>query len=1153
MMNHRINNNSSSSSPTAASPRRKSTRVPVPVNPNVMPSGAAELSKRPVSIPNPQLPSFVRRSVIVVGGGKMEEEEKKEEDEEMEEDEEKKEEEKEEKKDTGGTTDADDGGSIGKGNTGTNAKANSKVKTVAFPVWLHSIISSSSSDQSNGAITWTDDGDAFTINDREAFRRDVLNHRHHLGGGTIGSYNALVRTLIRFGFQAVPGTSTMSSTWTHPGTNFHRDFPKRCRDVVQSGGGSIADALATKLLLADDDDGGGAAVAAAAAVGNNNNNNLDTSTAATAADDDSPTNEPTFPQILHQLLSDKTNHDAISWSEDGKSFALVHTTKWKKILRLKMGLRFSTFIRNLSKWGFERDGSTEPWSHPLFRRNMPLQVSKMTRKRQKGSSGDTPRSPQDQTRSSSARSHSNGKKTSDADAVDLDDDEDVATGTADTADTTAAAKGGAANATEAVIKPSGKKGKKQNWKSSFPTELYWYLSDPSNSDAIAWTHDGCAFSIVDKEAFCNVFLPQKAGITFSSFVWALSVWGFQSLLLQGNPMSWYHPMFQKSRPDLVEEIKVATSFTSQGTIGNREGYGPTGNKTNGYGSNLSPLVSPARDNTTPHTSQPQQIQQLQPDAVVTTEPEGGICIAGSKQPPLPVGDATFPEQLRALLSNAANHQYIRWNSHGKTFSVVDKLGFEKVVLVYNGSALGISGYKAFEATVSEWGFSLVARDEEFDIWFNSDFQRDGNDAVAKGPRGRGAQQENSEETYLDSAAMDSSYPVDAFIAPNSISHDDDDDDDLDDETPPAYPLTFLQKLRAALSDIANKDVISWNASGTAFAMQYSNDRFKRDVLGHVFGAITYEHLADELVRYGFTMISEIPGRSSAWQCDLFQRDLPDVDDADVYGSGMEETSSESYDSSAIAVGSINGAGSNTTYHQEGHIEYFTEARPRASSKTRHRGGSLLPTPQASSDVDASMGEASSDNSDSEDNFSRSRSIRPPAARRKHPRAIATSSRKRSHNNGDDTSTKKAKIAQKPRNPPKKTTTTKKGRKAAAATTTGSYTTFVPRGVDSKVAKAIQKVNSEAGGGHKKEATLAAAFKRGITMRPSGKWQAQLYFAGRSRYVGVFDTKEKAMLAHEIFRVELQKYKGKADRMTAKECGDAVVAARKEATGGVNTS
>ena len=41
--------------------------------------------------------------------------------------------------------------------------------------------------------------------------------------------------------------------------------------------------------------------------------------------------------------------------------------------------------------------------------------------------------------------------------------------------------------------------------------------------------------------------------------------------------------------------------------------------------------------------------------------------------------------------------------------------------------------------------------------------------------------------------------------------------------------------------------------------------------------------------------------------------------------------------------------------------------------------------------------------------------------------------------------------------------------------------------------------------------------RGVTQRPSRKWQAQLYYAGKSRYIGVFDSKDKASLAYEIAR------------------------------------
>jgi len=40
---------------------------------------------------------------------------------------------------------------------------------------------------------------------------------------------------------------------------------------------------------------------------------------------------------------------------------------------------------------------------------------------------------------------------------------------------------------------------------------------------------------------------------------------------------------------------------------------------------------------------------------------------------------------------------------------------------------------------------------------------------------------------------------------------------------------------------------------------------------------------------------------------------------------------------------------------------------------------------------------------------------------------------------------------------------------------------------------------------------------------SGKWQAEVWFAGRSRYVGIFDTIENATHAYDIARKKLSKY------------------------------
>jgi len=105
----------------------------------------------------------------------------------------------------------------------------------------------------------------------------------------------------------------------------------------------------------------------------------------------------------------------------------------------------------------------------------------------------------------------------------------------------------------------------------------------------------------------------------------------------------------------------------------------------------------------------------------------------------------------------------------------------------------------------------------------------------------------------------------------------------------------------------------------------------------------------------------------------------------------------------------------------------------------------------------------------------------------------------------------------------------------------------------KAAATIQAVNAASGGKNDKAAALAAAILRGVTMRPSGKWQAQLYFAGKSRYIGVFDTREKAALAYEIAREKLKSEKAAAEggAMSPKRTEAAVNAARKAAFEGVN--
>jgi len=91
-----------------------------------------------------------------------------------------------------------------------------------------------------------------------------------------------------------------------------------------------------------------------------------------------------------------------------------------------------------------------------------------------------------------------------------------------------------------------------------------------------------------------------------------------------------------------------------------------------------------------------------------------------------------------------------------------------------------------------------------------------------------------------------------------------------------------------------------------------------------------------------------------------------------------------------------------------------------------------------------------------------------------------------------------------------------------------------------------------GGKNSNAAALAAAILRGVTMRPSGKWQAQLYYAGKSRYIGVFDTREKAALAYEIAREKLKSDKSPdVSNQCIQETEAAVSLARKAAFEGVN--
>ena len=84
----------------------------------------------------------------------------------------------------------------------------------------------------------------------------------------------------------------------------------------------------------------------------------------------------TFPQKLHQVITDHASDDVFTWLPDGKSFLIVNDELFcQRILsQLFKACKYSSFVRKLHRWGFVRLTSgqgTDSFQHPLFQRGKP--------------------------------------------------------------------------------------------------------------------------------------------------------------------------------------------------------------------------------------------------------------------------------------------------------------------------------------------------------------------------------------------------------------------------------------------------------------------------------------------------------------------------------------------------------------------------------------------------------------------------------------------------------------------------------------------------------------------------------------------------------------------------------------------------------------
>lgn len=118
--------------------------------------------------------------------------------------------------------------------------------------------------------------------------------------------------------------------------------------------------------------------------------------------------------------------------------------------------------------------------------------------------------------------------------------------------------------------PAAKKSDKRTKQKSFPNQLWdaMMAEGPSNDAAFEWLPDGKSFVVVDPNLFCAVILDRKFKQSkYGSFVRKLHRWGFIRLTSGTGTDCFHHPLFQKSKPELVTEIKCNSRNGKDGKKG----------------------------------------------------------------------------------------------------------------------------------------------------------------------------------------------------------------------------------------------------------------------------------------------------------------------------------------------------------------------------------------------------------------------------------------------------------------------------------------------------------------------------------------------------------------------------------------------------------
>ena len=108
----------------------------------------------------------------------------------------------------------------------------------------------------------------------------------------------------------------------------------------------------------------------------------------------------TFPQILHNILSNQEHSSIISWSSDGKSCEIHSIGELSTILpKYFRSAELKNFIRKFNRWGFQRVTGCESmiFEHHLFVKDDPSLISGMVHNHYPSSNQDMNQSPPQRT------------------------------------------------------------------------------------------------------------------------------------------------------------------------------------------------------------------------------------------------------------------------------------------------------------------------------------------------------------------------------------------------------------------------------------------------------------------------------------------------------------------------------------------------------------------------------------------------------------------------------------------------------------------------------------------------------------------------------------------------------------------------------------